>query len=391
MKRVNAPLEIFLLLVAGTVIGIAGTDLVLPAIPGLPRALGGTLGQAQLVLAAFTAGAGVGLLAFGELGARYDRRNLLLISLISFGVVSALACFATSMPMLIALRALQGAAGSAAAVFAPGVVSSIYGKERAVAKLGLLGSVESMAPAFAPILGLWLLAVGDWRANFIVLSAAAFLLAIWVAWRMAPIAPNQQVQGSHGYHHLMVNYRFQRQALSHACTLGALLVFVFGAPTVFTHRLAGTLEDFIYMQLFGITFFVIASNVTGRLVTRYGAEPVILGGTALSAFGGCSLLLYGLVGGTSLTVVTILFLALNAGLGFRGPPGFHAAVVESEGDDARGAALVVLAILGTTSIGTAIVAIFIEDGLIPLAGASAALALIALLLCLRKPAPKIAG
>lgn len=389
MKRVNAPLEIFWLLVGGAVIGIAGTDLVLPAIPGLPRALGGTLGQAQLVLAAFTAGAGLGLLAFGELGARFDRRNLLLFSLLSFGVVSALACFATSLPMLIGLRALQGAAGSAAAVFAPGIVSSIYGKERAVAKLGLLGSAESLAPAFAPVLGVWLLAFGDWRANFLVLSVAAFALAGLVACRMAPIAPNQRAEGRYGYQHLLMNYRFQRQALSHACTLGALLVFVFGAPTVFTHRLAGTLEDFIYMQMFGIGCFIIASNTTGQLVARYGAEPVILGGTALSALGGCALFAYALTGGTSLTVVTILFLALNTGLGFRGPPGFHAAVIESQGDDARGAALVVLSILAMTSIGTAIVAIFIEDGLIPLAGASAVLASAALILCLKRPEPKV--
>jgi len=70
--RVNLQAGAFLLIVGGTVIAIAGTDLVLPAVPQLPKALGGDLAGSQLVLASFTAGAAAGLLLFGELGARFD-------------------------------------------------------------------------------------------------------------------------------------------------------------------------------------------------------------------------------------------------------------------------------------------------------------------------------
>ena len=66
----------FALIASGTVLGIAGTDLVLPAVPSLPAALGGTAEQAQLVLAAYVLGTLTGLLTYGELGARYDPRRL---------------------------------------------------------------------------------------------------------------------------------------------------------------------------------------------------------------------------------------------------------------------------------------------------------------------------
>ena len=59
----------FALIASATALGIAGTDLVLPAVPSLPAALGGTPARAQLVLAAYVAGTGLGLLLFGELGA----------------------------------------------------------------------------------------------------------------------------------------------------------------------------------------------------------------------------------------------------------------------------------------------------------------------------------
>ena len=58
----NAPPRLFLLVLisAGTTLGLAGTDLVLPAIPTLPDTLGGTQAMAQYVLAAY-------VLAKGEL------------------------------------------------------------------------------------------------------------------------------------------------------------------------------------------------------------------------------------------------------------------------------------------------------------------------------------
>ena len=54
--RANRPALTFALLICSTVIGLAGTDLVLPAVPLLPQFLSGTIEEAQLVLAAFAAG-----------------------------------------------------------------------------------------------------------------------------------------------------------------------------------------------------------------------------------------------------------------------------------------------------------------------------------------------
>ena len=73
-KEVHNKQYLFALIIAGTILGLAGTDLVLPAVPTLPEYIKGTLSQAQLVLAAFTGGTAIGLLVFGELGARYDKK-----------------------------------------------------------------------------------------------------------------------------------------------------------------------------------------------------------------------------------------------------------------------------------------------------------------------------
>jgi MFS transporter, DHA1 family, multidrug resistance protein len=365
------------LVVASTVLGLMGTDLVLPAVPFLPEALGGDPAQAQLVLAAYVAGTCFGLLAYGALGDRFATSRLFVASLLATAAVSA-ACAATDgIGPLIALRALQGAVAAGPAVFAPGIVRALFDEARAVRALGLLGSIEALAPALAPILGAWLLTLGGWRLPFAVITAAALALAAAIGTAGALPQVGRRPRG--GYAHLLRNLAFLRYALSQAFVLGGLLTFVFGMPAVFVHALGGSLADFITMQVCGIASFMLAANVAGGLAGRLGAERVIAAGTGLAALGAAAMLAYGALGGTAPMAIAALFVPINAGLGLRGPPGFYRAVLAARGDDARGSALVVLAILAVTAGGTAAAAPLIEHGLLPLAAIALGFHLAALL------------
>ncbi len=365
----------FALIVSGTILGIAGVDLVLPAVPDLPAVLDGSPAQAQLVLAAFVAGTALGLLAFGELGARHDQRSLLAGSLLLYAVTSALATAVPSMEALIALRVVQGAAGAAAAVFAPGMIRRLYGDARAVGALGLLGSVEALTPAFAPVAGVWLVRWFGWQGTFAGLAALALAAAVAVLVLRGRLpAGAARTPGAGGYGALLGDAVFLRYALRQACVLGALLVFVFGAPAVIVGSLEGTLDDFILMQIVGIAFFMLFANLSGRLAARFGAERMIRLGTTVASAGAGGLLLYALAGGDTPRLLAVLSIPLNVGLGISGPPGFHQAVVAARGDDARGAALVMLAILAVSALGTAAAAPFITLGLVPLAAVTAVIA-----------------
>ncbi len=377
---------VFPLLLGGTLLGLAGTDLVLPAVPDLPAALGGTPGAAQLVLAAFVAGSAVGLLAFGALGGRFDQRRLLAVSLLLYAGVSASAGWATSLAELIWLRLLQGAAGSAAATFAPGFIRALYDERRAVRALGLLGSVESLVPALAPLAGAWLAARFGWPACFHLIAILALLLAaaFLLLGPRLPALVSRPRPG--GYRALLRDPVFLRYAISQATTLGGLLVFVFGAPAVITGALGGTIRDYVGLQVGGIAFFILGANLAGRLAARFGAERMILLGTVISAAGGLMILAFGLAGGRDTLWLTLLFVPMNLGLGLRGPPGFYRAVLAAQGDDARGAALVILGILLTAAGGTALVAPWITEGLVPLGLAVAAILLAGLACLLRLPA-----
>jgi predicted MFS family arabinose efflux permease len=364
------------LVVTSTVLGLMGTDLVLPTVPSLPETLGGDPGEAQLVLAAYVGGTGVGLLVFGVLGDRFATRTLLIASLLLTAVTSFACAMAPTIWSLIGLRAVQGAAASGPAVFAPAIIRATFDEARAVRAIGALGSIESLAPALAPILGAWLLTLGGWNLSFELIGVIALALA--AANAALPLIPPTSRRPRGSYAGLLGDPVYLRYALSQAFVLGGLLVFVFGAPAVFVRSFGRTLTDFIVMQVVGIATFILAANVAASLAARFGAERMIASGTALATAGAAAMLAYALAGGTSALAVTALFVPVGIGLGLRGPPGFYRAVLASRGDDARGSAIVILATMAATAGGTAIVATFIERGLVPLAAATFVLEVAAL-------------
>jgi MFS family permease len=383
----------FATLVCGTVLGLAGIDLVLPAIPSLPDAITGSIETAQLVLATFATGTAIGLLLFGELGARFDQRSLLIFALASYALLSYLAARSLSINELVVIRFFQGVASSAPAVFAPALIRSMFNERGALKAIGLMGSIESLTPAFAPVIGAWLLTFSDWRASFFITAYLALSLALVIVLLGGTLLSDHskdknRSQHKASYFSLFVNREFMRQALSHACTLGGLLIFVFGAPTVIINSMNGDLSTFVVMQLIGISLFIVSANLSDRLVDRFGSDTMILLGSSLAALGCLAIFLFSVAGNGDPRWFWVLFAPINLGLGLRGPPGFYRAVVASGTNDSRGAALLILFILGIAAGGTAIVALFISQGLLPLAITTAVVGMssVIILLVLQTPA-----
>ncbi len=343
--------------------GMSGIDLVLPAIPHLPSALGGSIEAAQLVIASFVAGSGVGMLAAGTLAARFDRSWVLILSLASFALVSLLCSTAESTSMLIFLRFLQGVTSAAPAVLAPGTIRALFSEEGTMRALGALGSIESLVPGLAPIAGAWLFVQYGWGASFTVTAAltTALVICLFLVRKTLPQIPAHARSGS--YLSLIKNPVYLRYSLSQAMVVGGLLVFVFGAPTVIIRTMGGTLTDFIIMQAVGVAFFIVSANLSGKLATHFGAERTILFGSGLATFGALALLVYALTGINDPFWLVFIFPMMNTGLGIRGPVGFLRAILAARGDDDRGSSLLIVALTATSGGGTALLAPFITLGL----------------------------
>lgn len=369
-------------IIAGTVLGLAGIDLVLPAVPSLPDIFNTNVTTSQLVLALYVAGSSLGLLIFGSLAAHIGRRRLFIGSLFAFAALSAAATFATTIEVLITIRLLQGVAASGAAVLAPGLIRSLFSELGAIRAIAAMGSIESLTPGLAPILGAWLFTAYGWTASFwlTAILGAVLCAVIFIRPGLLPSIGTKAIDAGGSYLALFKNVTYLRYALSHGFVLGGLLVFVFTVPAVIIQTMGGTIDDFIMMQIVGVSSFIIVSNLSGHFVKWFGVERVIMAGTIIAVIGSIGLLGYAHLGRGEPSDLKFLFWILNVGLAVRGGPGFVRALSAAGGDDDRASALIILFITLSAALGTAAAAPFIPYGITTLASAVVLIEICALML-----------
>lgn len=120
------------------------------------------------------------LIPMGTLGDRIGRRKLLLVGASAFGLASVGAAYATSVPQLIAARAVLGIAGSTLAPSTLSLISNLFHnpKQRSLA-IGVWVTSYSVGGAIGPLIGGVLLAHFGWGSVFLVgVPVMALLLLV---------------------------------------------------------------------------------------------------------------------------------------------------------------------------------------------------------------------
>ena len=170
----------------GTVVNVA--------LPALQRDLGAGAADAQWVVEAYTLLLASLLLVGGALGDRYGRRRMLGVGVALFAVASAACGFAPTVQVLIAARAVQGAA---AAMLMPGslaLISATYAEARRGRAIGTWSGASAITSAIGPVLGGLLVGHLSWRWAFFVNLPVAAAVLLLVATRV----PESRDPEAHG-------------------------------------------------------------------------------------------------------------------------------------------------------------------------------------------------
>lgn len=151
-------------------------DMSLPAQPTLARTFGVDDETAALTLSGFLFGFAVAQIFVGYLSDAWGRRRVMLGGLAVFAVTGIACTLAPSIELLVACRALQGAAASAAPVVARAMVRDTQPTDMAARVMSAMLATLSIAPMLAPIVGGAVLAVAGWRGIFATLAACGAAL-----------------------------------------------------------------------------------------------------------------------------------------------------------------------------------------------------------------------
>ncbi|WP_017591485.1 MFS transporter [Nocardiopsis potens] len=247
--------------------------------PLVAAGLGVSAGSAALVATAAQAGYAAGILLLAPLADRLPNRRLMVVLLVCTGVgLFAAGCAPALGPLLVAGVFVGGStvAGQVAVPMAVGLVPA----ERRGAMTGTLlsGSIGGMllARAFGGMLGEWL----GWRAPYLVAAVLSLLLAVVLACALPEVVPRRRGRWSAPPVEALRLLRAEPE-LRRSCFYQAAVFAGFSAVwTCLALLLAGPAYGLgaravgVLALVGGVTMF--CTPVAGRLVDRYGADPVNL-------------------------------------------------------------------------------------------------------------------
>ncbi|TDV55953.1 MFS transporter [Actinophytocola oryzae] len=162
------------------------TTIITVALPAIGDDLSGGLSSLQWVSNGYTVTFAALLLTAGALSDKFGGRRVFLIGLWSFAALSAISAAATSMGMLIALRAVLGLAGALLVPTSLALIANTHADPSARARaLGVWAALSGSGLVAGPIAGGLLTDAFGWRAIFVV-NVPVALVCVWITTRRAP-------------------------------------------------------------------------------------------------------------------------------------------------------------------------------------------------------------
>ncbi|MCW2245045.1 EmrB/QacA subfamily drug resistance transporter [Azospirillum fermentarium] len=170
------------------------TSIANTALPALSAAFAAPFPQVQWVVLSYLLAVTCLIAGAGRLGDVAGRRRVLLAGTALFTAASLVCSLASTLWVLIAARAAQGAGAAAMMALTTALVGSAVPADRAGRAIGLLGTMSAAGTALGPSLGGLLTAAFGWRAIFLV-TVPLGLLVLGVAWRTLPADPPRERDG----------------------------------------------------------------------------------------------------------------------------------------------------------------------------------------------------
>jgi MFS transporter, DHA1 family, multidrug resistance protein len=378
-------LALTFLLASLTAIGPLSTDMYVPSLPDIGRALHASTEQVQLTISSYLLGFATGQILYGPLSDRFGRKPVIMTALVLYGLGSVVCATTQSVEMLAAVRFVQALGGAGAIVLARAVVRDLYSGVRAGRELSLMGSIQALAPILAPVIGGALQTVFGWRASFILLVIFAVTIGAATA-RLLPETLHKPTSGPFSLAAmggLFASVLVHRSFLAHLgiviTTFVGLYAWVSGSSIVIQGIYGLSPLAFGATYAIGSSGYLLGTNIAVRVVMRHGLDRMIGIGTALMAAGGLLMAAVVALGLSSVIWLVAGMTIYLTGMGISMPQTLAGAITPFHDRAGTASSLLGFSQQSTASIAAAIIGAYLGHSAWPVAGTVAAMGCLAFL------------
>ncbi|WP_244539080.1 Bcr/CflA family multidrug efflux MFS transporter [Pseudomonas aeruginosa] len=301
--------ELRLLLILSALMSFASvsTDMYLPALPTIGRALHTSEASIELTFSAFLVGFSLGQLLWGPISDRYGRRLPIAVGLVLFTIGSVGCALSATVTQMMAWRVVQALGACVGPVLSRAMVRDLYGREQSARMLSTLILIMGVAPLVGPLLGGQILAFWSWQGIFWTLAGVGVLTLASLLALPESLPPSRRsaMPLRHtfaSYWELLGDVRLMGYALSGGFFYAGAYAFIVGTPFVYIEYYHVSPQAYGWLFGLNILGMMVANLVNRRLLTHFGSERLFHIGTRILA-------------------VTGVVLAINARFGWGGLPG----------------------------------------------------------------------
>ncbi len=240
----------------------------------------------QQTISSYLLGYGLMSLFHGAISDAIGRRPVILVGIALFGLASVGCALSTDMTTLLAFRFVQGLCAGVGLIVGRAVIRDVFDGEDAQRLMSQVSMIFSIAPALAPIVGGWILALSDWHAIFWFLAGFSVVLGLLV-WRVLPEThpPERRLPLDAGvlvgnYLAMLCHKRFLWLVAVTTLNFAALFLYISSAPVVVMQHLGMGEQDFGWFFVPVISGMLVGAWVSGRAAGRVDARRMVAAGFA---------------------------------------------------------------------------------------------------------------
>jgi DHA1 family bicyclomycin/chloramphenicol resistance-like MFS transporter len=289
------------------------TDMYLPTLPSMVEDFGTTEALVQFSLTMGMIGLAVGQIFFGQMSQKWGRRPILIVSMALF-IVAAVACvFSENISFFLICRLAQGLGGAGGIVLARSIATDCYSGRELAKMMAIIGAINGIAPATAPIVGGLVAKTIGWQGIFVILAVIGLILFVMSLIYRETLPSDKRLTGSLAstfteYPKVCRIKRFVALVVAYGFASGTLFGYISAAPFVIqTHF---NFNELWFAVIFGINsvFIGVGSGVALKFKSLEKAMTVgALGMTIFAVLQLAGVLLYNVFIIYELTTLLMLF------------------------------------------------------------------------------------
>jgi MFS transporter, DHA1 family, multidrug resistance protein len=238
-KSIN---QTYLLILLSVLSAIAPISIAtyLPAMPGMAKYYNLPISYIELSLSIFMFGFSLGQLFGGPLSDIKGRKYCSLLGLFGFAFFSFLIIFSSSIYELWIYRFFEAFFGGLIVINATAIIRDLFSGQEAARFFSLLGSIRSIVPMIAPVIGAFILLFAPWKAIFVFLTIYSLLIAFL-------IMKDLKETYTYSKKNILESYK---SVLTHKKAMLMMFVLALGFSSMFSII---TKLSFIYIEYFNVS------------------------------------------------------------------------------------------------------------------------------------------